>query len=241
MMTGQNTPVFPPSSQALDEPNGLIAVGGDLSVSRLLAAYQRGIFPWFEPGESILWWTPDPRMVLFPHEFHCSKSLRKVLKKNTYRIAINTCFEQVMRACASPRDDADGTWISEEMVLAYTELHRLGYAHSFECYQDDTLVGGLYGVKIGNIFFGESMFSLRSNSSKVAFTALVSMAIASGVTLIDCQVANAHLASLGAREIMRDQFEELLRQAAHANIIAVTGSAATAWQGALPPKTEALL
>lgn len=240
-------PVFPPSSDALDEPNGLLAMGGDLSVARLLAAYRRGIFPWFEPGEQILWWTPDPRMVLFPSEFHCSKSLRKLLKQNVFQIKMNTRFETVMRACAAPRADEAGTWISEDMVAAYGALHRLGYAHSFECYCDNTLVGGLYGVRIGDTFFGESMFSRVPNASKAAFAALVWMAVSDQLTLIDCQVASPHLSSLGAREISRDRFEELITAAARDNIGGATAGAepetplALAWQCSLPLKTEALL
>ena len=240
-------PVFPPSSEALDEPNGLLAMGGDLSAVRLLAAYRRGIFPWFEPGEHILWWTPDPRMVLFPSEFHCSKSLRKLLKQNVFQIKMNTGFETVMRACAAPRTEGAGTWISEEMVVAYSALHRLGYAHSFECYSDNALVGGLYGVRMGHIFFGESMFSRAPNASKAAFAALVWMAINDGIGLIDCQVANPHLGSLGAREIDRDRFEELIIPAAHDKIVASAADADTdaplvrAWHCSLPLKTEALL
>lgn len=240
-------PLFPPSSDALDEPNGLLAMGGDLSVTRLLAAYQRGIFPWFEPGEQILWWTPDPRMVLFPGEFHCSKSLRKLLKQNVFQIKMNTRFERVMRACAAPRADGAGTWISEDMVAAYAELHRLGYAHSFECYRENTLVGGLYGVRIGDTFFGESMFSRAPNASKASFAALVWMARRDQLTLIDCQVASPHLSSLGAREISRDRFEELITAAAHDNIerefmgAAPEAPLARTWQCPLPLETEALL
>ncbi len=243
-------PVFPASNEALEEPNGLIAVGGELTVDWLLAAYRRGIFPWFSPGESILWWTPNPRMVLFPQEFHCSKSLRKVLKKNCYHIAMNTCFDKVMRACAAPRPNAEGTWISEDMVLAYSELHRQGYAHSFECYQNETLVGGLYGVKLGDIFFGESMFSLQADTSKVAFASLVAMARGDGIKLIDCQIAHPHLASLGAREISRDQFEDLLLLSSHDKIGSKSESGRQktqrehllgVWRGSLPLTTEALL
>ena len=201
---------FPPTSAALEDPNGLLAVGGDLSAARLLEAYQRGIFPWYEPGEPILWWTPQPRAVLRPSEFHTSKSFRKFLKNNEWRVEYDLRFEQVIEACAAPSRGREETWISNDMKAAYLELHRLGYAHSVEVINNDRLIGGLYGVKLGPIFFGESMFSKTSNASKVALHAICKKDLLGPLSLIDCQMPNAHLQSLGMTLITRGEFEQIL-------------------------------
>ncbi len=203
---------FPPPERALREPAGLLAAGGDLSVARLLAAYQRGIFPWFNPGEPILWWSLDPRMVLFPEEFQPSRSLAKRLRRGEFELRIDTAFTRVMGECAAPREGALGTWIGPPMIAAYTALHEAGYAHSFEAWQGGELVGGLYGVAIGQAFFGESMFSRRTDASKIAFAHLVLRLRAWGFGVIDCQMSTAHLASLGAREIPRAEFTALLER-----------------------------
>lgn len=205
--------IFPPTCEALDEPNGLLAVGGDLSPQRLLAAYRNGIFPWYEEPQPILWWTPDPRSVLFPDELHISRSLKRTLRSDCFRIATNNCFSKVMKECASLRGDGLGTWIDDAMISAYGELHELGYAHSIEVFdRRDTLVGGLYGVSIGRAFFGESMFSRVTDASKVALVALVNIAQRGGIALIDCQVESDHLNSMGARCISRLDFERRLEQ-----------------------------
>ncbi len=204
---------FPPSGEALDFPNGLLAAGGDLAPGRLLAAYRRGIFPWYEEPQPILWWTPNPRSVLFPDELHVSRSLRKELRRDAFRLGVDTAFPRVMAACAGARRGAQGTWIGPEMLAAYTALHRQGYAHSIEVLDAaGELVGGLYGVALGRVFFGESMFSHRANASKVALVALVDIMRRGGFGLIDCQVDNPHLASLGARDLDRLDFEALLAQ-----------------------------
>lgn len=200
---------FPPVHHAED---GLLAVGGDLSEARLLLAYRSGIFPWYSAGEPILWWSPDPRMVLFPEEFHCSRSLLRVIRRGEFTVTLDQAFPDVIRACGkTPRPRQDGTWITPAMEAAYVRLHASGHAHSVECWQDGVLVGGLYGVAIGGCFFGESMFSHRDNASKVAMYTLTRAALAWGIPLIDCQVANPHLARLGAREVPRRTFCELLR------------------------------
>lgn len=200
-----NTP-FPPVEHALREPNGLLAIGGDLSPERLLDAYRHGIFPWFNESDPILWWSPDPRMVLFPDEIKVSRSLRKTLTQRHYEVRMDTAFEQVMRACAAPRPYASGTWIQEGMVAAYCELHRQGHAHSVETWVAGELVGGLYGVAIGRMFYGESMFSRRSDASKIALVHLCRLLAQQGVGMIDCQMHTQHLASLGARQIPRSEF-----------------------------------
>ncbi|HLP98708.1 MAG TPA: leucyl/phenylalanyl-tRNA--protein transferase [Sideroxyarcus sp.] len=197
---------FPPVSNALRSPNGLLAAGGDLSPARLLAAYRSGIFPWFGEGDPILWWSPDPRMVLFPQEFKLSHSLRKTLRNGRHEVRTDSAFEQVMRACAAPRAGADGTWILEEMIQAYCELHRMGHAHSVETWLDGELVGGLYGMAIGRMFYGESMFSRSSDASKIALAHLCAQLTRWDFGMIDCQMNTPHLASLGAREIAREEF-----------------------------------
>jgi leucyl/phenylalanyl-tRNA--protein transferase len=203
---------FPPVAQALDEPNGLLAAGGDLSPQRLLDAYRHGIFPWFNTDEPVLWWSPDPRMVLFPQEFKMSHSLRRTLRNKQYEVRADSAFEQVMRACAAPREGQDGTWIHEEMIAAYTALHRMGYAHSIETWIDGELAGGLYGIAIGRMFYGESMFSRRSDASKIALAHLARQLEHWNFGMIDCQMNTRHLASLGAREIPRAEFVVRLRE-----------------------------
>ncbi len=212
-----NTP-FPDVSEALttDAP-GLLAAGADLSPKRLLAAYQRGIFPWFSEGQPILWWSTDPRMVLRTADFKVSDSLRKSLKKvardsKRWQVRFDSAFEQVMRACAAPRRDGPGTWISEDIIAGYTGLHRQGYAHSSELWLDGELVGGAYGVSIGTMFYGESMFARVTDGSKVALAYLVHFLKLNGVELIDCQQETGHLASLGARPIPRKDFIAHLEQ-----------------------------
>ncbi|WP_347329482.1 leucyl/phenylalanyl-tRNA--protein transferase [Marinimicrobium locisalis] len=206
---------FPPTDEALDDPNGLLAGGGDLSPERLIHAYRNGIFPWYEDGQPILWWTPDPRAVVYPDRFHLSRSLRKTLKRGLFTVTADTDFEAVMRACAAPRDGAAGTWITEEMLQAYIRLHELGVAHSIEVWKDGQLAGGLYGLALGRVFFGESMFSRADNASKVGFAHLVAQLKAWQFRLIDCQVSSGHLFSLGAEEIPREVFEKILLDCAY--------------------------
>jgi leucyl/phenylalanyl-tRNA---protein transferase len=203
---------FPPLEQALDEPPGLLAAGGDLSPARLLAAYQRGIFPWYSPGQPVLWWSPDPRAVLFPEEFNCSRSLAKSIRNGGFEVALDRDFAAIIDACAAPRPHAPGTWITSEMRSAYLRLHRLGHAHSVENRRGGQLVGGLYGVRLGGVFFGESMFSRERDASKVALAHLVEVCLRNNIAVIDCQLPSPHLASLGARTIPRLQFQALLRE-----------------------------
>ncbi|RUM79089.1 MAG: leucyl/phenylalanyl-tRNA--protein transferase [Candidatus Thioglobus sp.] len=199
---------FPDVELALDEPNGLIAIGGDLSTERLLSAYRQGIFPWYSEGEPVLWYSPNPRMVITKDTLHVSKSLDKVLRSNRFEVRMNTHFEQVIHQCKNiKRKDQDSTWIDNDMVQAYIQLHHQGHAHSIEVYEDDQLSGGLYGVAIGKVFFGESMFSCASNASKVALVYLLKN---TGYQLIDCQVENPHLKSLGAFNIERSAFVQQL-------------------------------
>ena len=207
---------FPPVEEALVEPNGLLAAGADLSPPRLVEAYARGIFPWFNEDDPILWWSPDPRMVLFVGELRVSRSLRRVIASGRFRVTADTAFDAVMAGCAEPRGDQEGTWITAEMRAAYSALAARGLAHAIEVWEGDALVGGLYGVAIGRMFFGESMFSRVSNASKVALAHLVRQLARWDFELLDCQMATAHLASLGAREIPRRDFvarvERLVRQ-----------------------------
>lgn len=204
---------FPPLEHALDEPDGLLCAGGDLSPARLLEAYRRGIFPWYSEGQPILWWSPDPRAVLFPGELRISRSLAKTLRNRGFETRLDSAFEQVVARCADTELRPEGTWISPDMQSAYLELHRLGHAHSVETWRAGRLVGGLYGVVLGKVFFGESMFSLQRDASKVALARLVDEALARGVELIDCQVTSPHLESLGARSIPRARFSALLSAA----------------------------
>ncbi len=203
---GPDTP-FPPLAAALDEPNGLLAAGADLSPKRLLDAYRRGIFPWYSGDQPVLWWSPDPRMVLFLDEFRIARSLRKRLKRQTLELRADTSFRDVIEACANVlRPGQSGTWITPAIVDAYTALHERGYAHSVEAWRDGELVGGLYGVAIGRMFFGESMFAIEPDASKIALAHLVRILRVLGFPMIDCQQETVHLASFGARPIPRDQF-----------------------------------
>ena len=195
---------FPPLHQAL--PDGLLAMGGELTADWLLDAYRHGIFPWFGEGDPILWWSPDPRMVLRPQNFKLSKSLLRVIRNGGFEVRVDTAFERVMRACAAPRAGQDGTWISEDIIAGYVSLHQAGLAHSVESWFEGELVGGLYGVSIGRMFYGESMFSRRSNASKVALAHLCRQLTRWQFGLIDCQMNTGHLASLGAAEIPRTEF-----------------------------------
>jgi leucyl/phenylalanyl-tRNA--protein transferase len=198
---------FPEISSALREPNGLIAIGGDLSLPRLLSAYRQGIFPWFSDGEPILWWSPDPRMALFPNELKVTDSLKKTLRKQKFEVRFNTAFREVISACSHTlRSGQDGTWITQDIIDAYCALHEAGYAVSAESWLDGKLAGGCYGVKIGSMFYGESMFHHVTDASKIAFVSLVEYLKNQGVGMIDCQMKTAHLASLGAREINRTEF-----------------------------------
>ncbi|MCP3668152.1 MAG: leucyl/phenylalanyl-tRNA--protein transferase [Gammaproteobacteria bacterium] len=203
---------FPPLVNAEEEPNGLLAVGGDLTSERLLNAYRHGVFPWYSKGQPILWWSPNPRMVLFPNQLHISRTLKKSLSNRNFRITFGRAFDQVITACAAPRDYESGTWISSDMHAAYTQLHQLGFAHSVEVWLEDKLVGGLYGIAIGKVFFGESMFSRETDASKVALVHLCNKLEAMGYALIDCQVYSEHLNSLGAELIPRTEFKTLLDQ-----------------------------
>ncbi len=229
---------FPPVEEALREPNGLLAIGGGLTPERLLDAYRHGIFPWFNAQDPILWWSPDPRMVLFPNEFKISRSLRKTLARGNFQVRADSAFEQVMRACAAPRAGQPGTWIHEDMIAAYTALQRMGYGHSVEVWMpridhlgqpqvegetrrprasDDAweLAGGLYGVAIGRMFFGESMFTRRTDASKIALAHLAAQLARWNFGMIDCQMNTPHLASLGAREIPRTDFIRRLQELVH--------------------------
>jgi leucyl/phenylalanyl-tRNA--protein transferase len=204
---------FPPVESALTDPDGLLCAGGDLSPARLLEAYRRGIFPWFSEGQPILWWSPDPRAVLYPAEFKVSRSLAKTLRNRGFAVTTDRAFGRVMELCADARLRPEGTWISPQMLAAYQRLHELGCAHSYETWEGDRLVGGLYGIALGQVFFGESMFSLERDASKVALATLVRDMTARGGRLIDCQVASDHLERLGARNIPRTQFVRELAEA----------------------------
>jgi leucyl/phenylalanyl-tRNA--protein transferase len=211
--------IFPDVELALDEPDGLLAVGGDLSPARLLAAYSQGIFPWYSDGQPILWWSPNPRAVLYPAQLKISRSLRKRLRKQEYTITLDEDFDGVIQQCAAPRDKQQGTWITLEMQQAYRRLHAQGYAHSVEAWYQGELVGGLYGIALGRVFFGESMFSRRTDASKVAFVHLVRQLMRWDYLLIDCQVSSEHMSSLGAVNIPRHEFtrqlESLVLQSGH--------------------------
>lgn len=200
---------FPPIESA--DADGLLAVGGNLNYETLITAYKLGIFPWYSENEPILWWCPDPRFVLFPREMHVSRSMDKIFRKNQFEFKINSDFREVIRQCrTTPRKDQDGTWITPEIETAYIQLYELGYAHSAEAWQDNLLVGGIYGVRLGKVFFGESMFSKKSNASKFAFINLVRNLKADGLELVDCQMYSAHLETLGARMISRSAFRKKL-------------------------------
>ncbi len=203
---------FPPLEQALEEPSGLLAAGGDLSPERLIAAYRGGIFPWYSPGQPVLWWSPDPRAVLFPEEFHCTRSLAKTLRNGGFSYSMDVDFAAVIDGCAAPRAASPGTWITSDMRAAYLELHHLGHAHSIEVWRGAELVGGLYGVRLGGVFFGESMFSRSRDASKAALAHLVALCRRNSLAVIDCQLPSRHLTSLGSRTIPRSQFQALLRE-----------------------------
>lgn len=202
---------FPPVARALREPNGLLAAGGDLSPERLLDAYRHGIFPWFGEDDPLLWWSPDPRMVLWSRDLHVSRSLRRTLRSGRYVVTLDTAFDAVVAGCAAPRGGEGGSWITPAMRHAYGELARLGHAHSAEAWSEGALAGGLYGVALGRMFFGESMFARRADASKAAFVCLVRQMERWGIDLIDCQMSTDHLASLGAREVPRAEFLEQVR------------------------------
>jgi leucyl/phenylalanyl-tRNA--protein transferase len=206
----QESPTFPDPRRALAEPDGLLAAGGNLHPSTLITAYRQGIFPWFDDEDPILWWCPAIRCVLDPTKFHRSKSLAKALRRSNYSVTSNHAFAEVISACSDPRDIEGGTWITDEMIAAYKELHNQGHAHSIEVWCDDSLVGGLYGLAIGNLFCGESMFSRSANASKIAMAHLCRWGTESGLELIDCQLVNPHLLSLGAESLDRKLFLERL-------------------------------
>ena len=209
---------LPPTSRALAEPNGLLAVGGALTPDWLIHAYRRGVFPWFSAEQPILWWAPDPRAVLFPSEFRISRSLSRSIAKRGYETRINTAFADVIEACAGPRRGLPGTWITSEMHEAYVLLHRRGLAHSFEAWHGDRLIGGLYGVALGRMFFGESMFTREKDGSKVALARLVAECTARNVPLIDCQMPSPHLTSLGSRSLARTEFESRLPELVNSRV-----------------------
>lgn len=218
---------FPDTNEALIEPDGLLAAGGDLSPERLIYAYRNGIFPWFSTGQPILWWAPDPRAVLFPERVHVSRSLRRKLNQQIYQLTTDRDFAGVMQGCAAPRREQAGTWITDDMFTAYGALHRAGFAHSIECWRDGELVGGIYGVAIGCAFYGESMFSAATDASKCAMVGLAARLLAWGYEVIDCQIQNPHLVSLGAESIPRKQFNAILKRAC------AQEPAANAWTNAV--------
>ncbi len=212
-LSAQDAPEwFPPLEQALEEPCGLLAAGGDLSPERLIAAYRGGIFPWYSPGQPVLWWSPDPRAVLFPEEFHCTRSLAKTLRNGGFSYSMDRDFAAVIDGCAAPRAASPGTWITSDMRAAYLVLYHLGHAHSIEIWRETELVGGLYGVRLGGVFFGESMFSRARDASKAALAHLVAVCRRNSLAVIDCQLPSRHLTSLGSRTIPRSQFQALLRE-----------------------------
>lgn len=204
---------FPDTADALDDPDGLLAAGGDLSPGTLIKAYSKGIFPWYEAEyQPILWWSPAPRCIFYPEQIHISRSLRRHLRNTAFTVTLDRAFTDIMMLCSLPRGDGHGSWIGDAMIDAYTTLHQLGYAHSLEIWQDGEIAGGVYGVKLGKVFFGESMVSRRRNGSKMALAALQALAPQLGITLIDAQVENPHLISMGARLIERERFESLLAE-----------------------------
>lgn len=202
---------FPPTEQALDIPQGLLAAGGDLSPTRLINAYQHGIFPWYSDDQPILWWSPVPRCVLFPASVHISRRLRRRFNQGDFTLTTDRAFTQVIEACAGPRFEQDGTWITDEMLAAYIQLHEIGVAHSVEVWVNDELAGGVYGLSLGRVFFGESMFSNQRDASKIALVALCKQLQSWDFTLLDCQVSNPHLLSMGAEEIQRAEFRQHLK------------------------------
>ncbi|MCF6325254.1 MAG: leucyl/phenylalanyl-tRNA--protein transferase [Gammaproteobacteria bacterium] len=219
---------FPDVSLALEEPDGLLAVGGNLSAETLFNAYRHGIFPWYSDGQPILWWSPNPRAVIYPERLRMSRSLKKRLRQQRFEITLDHAFDEVIQACATARNDGLGTWITAQMQHAYIEMHRLGHAHSVEAWRDGKLVGGLYGIAIGQVFFGESMFSRESDASKVAFTHLVAQLKKWQFSLVDCQVGSSHMSSLGAEEIARTTFIEHIGDACNSR-----SQAPEQWKSAL--------
>jgi len=215
---------FPPIARALTEPDGLLAVGGCLSTTRIINAYRQGIFPWYSHDDPILWWSPNPRLVIFPNKLHISKSLKKTQRKQIFQLSFDKAFAEVIQACASPREQESGTWLTTEMQNSYIRLHKEGHAHSMEAWYQGELVGGLYGIAIGQVFFGESMFHTKTDASKIAFISLIQNLANWGYQLIDCQVHSEHLVSLGAEEIPRTEFSTLLQH--HRNL----KPDMTAWQ-----------
>lgn len=207
-----NTTDFPKLEKALRDPNGLLAMGGDLSAQRLIAAYRHGCFPWYSDGQPLLWWSPDPRAVLLPEQLHIPRSLKKTIRRATYTVTYDQAFAQVIEQCAQPREADSGTWITSAMQTAYCKLHELGYAHSVEVWHKQQLVGGLYGIAMGQLFFGESMFTRMSDASKVGFVTLVQDLQAAGFVLIDCQMRTEHLDRFGAHEIQRSEFADYLQR-----------------------------
>ncbi len=218
---------FPLAESALSDPNGLLCAGLELTPELVLAAYERGIFPWYSEGQPVLWWSPDPRMVLFPRDFKLHRSLRKTLTHTAFEVRVDTSFEAVMRACAEPRPEQGGTWISDAIVESYCELHRAGFAHSVETWMDGELAGGLYGIALGRVFFGESMFVRRTDASKIAFAHLLAQLKRWQFELIDCQQETEHLASLGAAPISRKEFLHQLDRLVHSDAVSPR---AGAWQ-----------
>lgn len=225
---------FPPIDSAATEPDGLLAAGGDLSPERLLTAYERGIFPWYDEGQPILWWSPDPRCVLDPAAFHVSRSLRRTVRKSQLEIAFNTAFPEVVAACADRREGQSGTWITADMTRAYEQLRQLGWAHSVEVWSNGDLAGGLYGIAIGRVFFAESMFSRRTDASKVALMSLSRLLVLNEFPLIDCQVSSPHLHSLGARSVRRADFATTLQRSCQPR------TRATFWPARCIPATNFL-
>lgn len=225
---------FPPVTRALSEPDGLLAAGGDLDEERLLYAYRNGIFPWYEDGQPILWWSPDPRCVFLPGDFHVSRRLRRDLRRTAAEVRINTAFSDVIRECAGPRRSEQGTWITPAMMGAYENLHQNGWAHSIEVWQSGELTGGLYGLAIGKAFFGESMFSRMPNASKIALLYVANRLSKGDIELLDCQVESAHLSNLGARVIPRSEFIRRLDSACG------TGQSRENWSDAPVPSSELL-
>jgi leucyl/phenylalanyl-tRNA---protein transferase len=230
---------FPRVDEALQEPNGLLAAGADLSPARLLSAYANGIFPWYSPGEPILWWSPDPRAVFFIDNFKAHKSVRKTLAKLGLKVTLNQAFNQVISACAAPRSDVNGTWITDKMIAAYSNLHQAGNAHSVEVWQNDILVGGIYGVATGGVFCGESMFSRISNGSKIALSCLAAYLKQLGFRLIDCQIENPHLGKLGSSIVSRRVYLQLLKQTQNHRVEAVAWKSQTLdWKKLLEVETR---
>ena len=203
---------FPHADKALRDPNGLLAMGGDLRPQRVLSAYHQGIFPWYSDGQPILWWSPDPRCVLYPERLRLGRSLRKAMRTHPYRITTDKAFREVIHACAAPRPGQDGTWITTELLEAFCRLHKMGFAHSFEAWNKQQLVGGIYGLAIGRIFIGESMFHRAPNASKIALVSLVNHLHQRGFIILDCQISSAHLCALGAEEIPRSAYLALLKR-----------------------------